>query len=103
MHHQIHIKNNWLGSIFFSPGYSHTNGLLFSLHLGFEGITEIDTNPKGELVSFKVTPLPIVTEFSVFMLLQGITLGNSWLGGVSIKDYKIIWKIKMREIKKSNS
>ena len=31
-----------------------------------------------------------MTEFSAFMHLQGITLGDSWLGGVSLKDYKII-------------
>ena len=40
-----------------------------------------------------------MTEFSVFILLHGIAPGNSWLGGVSLKDYKIIWKIKMREMK----
>ena len=40
-----------------------------------------------------------MTEFSVFMSLQGIAPGNSWTGGVSFKDYKIIWKIKIREIK----
>ena len=40
-----------------------------------------------------------MTEFSVFMPLQGIALGNSWLGGISLKGYKIIWKIKMREMK----
>ena len=38
-----------------------------------------------------------MTAFSVFMPPQGIVSGNSWLGGVSSKDYKIIWKIKMRE------
>ena len=40
-----------------------------------------------------------MTEFSVFMYLQGIAPGNSWLGDVSLKDYKIIYKIKMREMK----
>ena len=38
--------------------------------------------------------LPLMTEFSVFMPLQGIAPGNSWLGRVSLKDYKIIWKKK---------
>ena len=51
-----HIRNNWLGAIFFSPGDSHTKGLLVLLHLGLEGVTEIDTDPKGRFVSFKVTP-----------------------------------------------
>ena len=39
-----------------------------------------------------------MTEFSVFMPL-GIAPGNGWLRGASLKDYKIIWKIKMREMK----
>ena len=34
------------------------------------------------------------------MPLQGIVLGNIWLGGVSLKDYKIIWKIKMAKMQK---
>ena len=34
--------------------------------------------------------LPLMTEFSVFMPLQGIATGNSWLGSVSLEDYKII-------------
>ena len=42
--------------MFFSPGDSHTKGMLFLLHLGLEGITEVDTDPKGRFVSFKVTP-----------------------------------------------
>ena len=46
-HHQIHIGNNWLGPIFFSPGDSHTKGLVVLLHAALEGITEIDTDPKG--------------------------------------------------------
>ena len=33
------------------------------------------------------------------MPLQGIAPGNSWLGGVSSKEYKIFRKIKMREMK----
>ena len=86
IYHQIHIRNNWLGPIFFSPGDSHTKGSLVLLHPCLEGITEIDTDPKGGFVSFKVTGLPLMTEFSVFMALQGIAPENSWLGGVSLKD-----------------
>ena len=41
----------------------------------------------------KVTSLPLLSEFSVFMPLHGIAPGNSWLAGVSLKDSKIIWKI----------
>ena len=40
-----------------------------------------------------------MTEFSVFMPVQGIVPGNSWLWGVSLKYYKIIFKIKMKENK----
>ena len=43
--------------------------------------------------------LPLITQLSVLMPLQGITPGTSWIGGVSSKDYKTILKIKMREIK----
>ena len=56
-HDQIyHTRNNWLGSIFFSSGVSHIEGLLVLLHPGLEGVTEADTDPKGRIVSFKVTP-----------------------------------------------
>ena len=33
------------------------------------------------------------------MPLKGITPENSLLKGVSLKDYKIIWKINVREMK----
>ena len=91
-----HIKNNWLGAIFFSPGDSHTRGLLALLHLGLEGVTEIDTNPNRRFVSFKVTRS---NDRVLCAYALGIASGNSCLEGISLKDYKIIWKIKMREIK----
>ena len=47
--------NNWLGSIFLSPKNIHTKGLLGQLHLGLEGVTEVDTDPKGRFVFFKIT------------------------------------------------
>ena len=50
-----HIRNNWLGAIFFSPGDSHTKTLLVLLRLHLEGVTEVDADPKGRSVSFKVT------------------------------------------------
>ena len=99
IHHQICIRNNWLGPIFFSPGYSHTKRSLVLFHPGLEGITEVDTDPKGRFVSFKLILLPLLTEFSVLMPPQARAPGNSWLGGVSLRDYKIIWKIKMRKMK----
>ena len=57
-----HIRNNWLGAIFFSPGDSHTKGLLVLLHLGLEGVTEVDTDPKGRFMSLRL--LPLMTVFS---------------------------------------
>ena len=73
MQHQIHTRNIWSGPISFSPRDSLTKGSFVLL----EGITEVDTDPKGGLVSFKVTPLPRMKEFSVFMPLQSIAPGNS--------------------------
>ena len=88
-----------MGPISFSPGDSYTKVSLILLHSGLEGINGVETDPKWRFVSFKVAPLPLMTKFFVFMLLQGITPGNSWLGDVSLKDCKVIWKIKMREMK----
>ena len=39
-----------------SPRESHLKGLLSLLHLDLEGATEVDINPKGRFVSFKVSP-----------------------------------------------
>ena len=66
------------------------------VHLGLEGITEVDTDPEGRFVSFRVTTF---NESSLFVPLQGIATENSRLGGAFLKDYKIICKIKMREMK----
>ena len=55
-HDQINqIGNNWLGPIFLSPRDIHTKRLLAQLHLSLERVTEVDTDPKGRFVSFKVT------------------------------------------------
>ena len=66
------------------------------VHLGLEGITEVDTDPEGRFVSFRVTTF---NESSLFVPLQGIAPENSRLGGAFLKYYKIICKIKMREMK----
>ena len=81
----LHIRNNWLGLIFLSPRSSHTKGFIAQLHLGLEGVTEVDTDPKGRFVSFKVT-LSLITEFFAFAPLKGITPESSWLKGISLKD-----------------
>ena len=52
-HDQIHyIRNNWLGSNFFSLGDSHTKGCLSC----FIWDLKVDTDPKERFVSFKFTP-----------------------------------------------
>ena len=52
--------------------------MLFLLHVGLEGITEVDTDPKGRFVYLKVTPS---NESSLIVPLQSIASQNSWLGG----------------------
>ena len=70
--------------------------MLSLLCLSLEGVTEVGIDPKGRFVSFKVTTS---SESSLFEPLQGIAPENSWLGDAFLKDYKIICKIKMREMK----
>ena len=43
-----------MGPIFFTLAYS-PKGLLALLHLNLQGVTEVDTDPKGKFVSFMVT------------------------------------------------
>ena len=50
-----YIRNNWLGLVSLSPGSSHKKEFIAQLHLGLEGVTEVDTDPKGRFVSFKGT------------------------------------------------
>ena len=59
-------------------------------------VSEVDTDPERSFLSFKVTTF---NESSLFVALQGIAPENSWLAGAFLKDYKIIRKIKMREMK----
>ena len=84
-HDQIHhIRNNWLGPIFFSPGDSHKKGLLLLLHWVLKVSLRLTLIQKGRLCPLRL--LPLMTEFCVYA-----PSGNSWLGSVSLKDYKIIW------------
>ena len=54
---QIHqIKNNWLGPVFISPGDIFSKGILILLHPGFPDVTEVDSDPNGRFISFKVAP-----------------------------------------------
>ena len=80
-----HTRNNLLGPIFFSPGDTQTKRMLFLLHLGLEGVTEVDTDPKERFVPYKVTKS---NDSSLFVPLQGIAAESSWLGGAFLKYYK---------------
>ena len=92
-----HIKNNWLGATFFSPGNSHTKGLLVLLHLCLEGVTEVDTGPKGRFVSFKVTPsdervLCVYAPSGVHFLY--LCTREELARGRFFEKLQIIWKMK---------
>ena len=76
-HDQIlHIRNNWLGPIFLSPGSSHTKGFIAQLHPDLERITGLTLIQKGDLCPSRL--LSLITEFSVFVPLQGITPESCW-------------------------
>ena len=95
-----HIRNNWLGLIFFSPGNTHTNGLLLLIQPSFEGVTDVDTDSKRRFVSFKVTPSN-ERVLSVYAD-SGHNTVEQLSRGISLKDFKIIWKMKVRDKNKIN-
>ena len=74
-----HNRNNWLGPIFFSPGDSHTKGMLFLLHLGLEGIWCWRHWSKREFCVLNITPS---NESFLLVPLQGIPPEKSWLGAL---------------------
>ena len=59
--------------------------MLFLLHLGLEGVTEVNNDPEERFVSLKVAAS---NEGSLFVPLQSIAPENSWLGGAFLKYYK---------------
>ena len=59
--------------------------MLFLLHLGLEGVTEVDADPKERFVSLKVTTS---NEGSLFVPLQSTAPESNWLGGTFMKYYK---------------
>ena len=69
--------------------------MLFEFDVGLEDITEVDTDPEGRFVSFKVTTS---NESSVCASL-GLSIREQLTRGTFLKDYKIISKIKMRKVK----
>ena len=75
--------------IFFSPGDTHKKGMLFLLHLGLEGVTEVDIDPKERFVSFNVTTS---NEGSLFVPLKNIAPESSCLRG----NFEVLQKKKMQ-------
>ena len=93
-----HIRNNWLGPIFFSPVTQ--KDCLSSFIRVFKVLLRLILIQNRGLCPLRLLLLMAeFLEFSVFMTLQNITPESSYLQGISLKDYKIIWKIKVREIK----
>ena len=86
-----HIINNWLGVIFFSPGDNHPD------ELGLEGVTEVDTDPKGRFMSFKVTPSN--DRFLCFYVLSEHSTREQLSRGRFFKGLQNYMENKMREMK----
>ena len=61
------------------------------LHLGTEGVTKVDTDPKARFESFKVTP----SNDSVLCVYAPSGRSTS----EQLARGRFIWKIKMREMK----
>ena len=74
------------------------NNYLFCFILVLKVSLRLTPIPKGWFRSFQVTPLPLMTEFSKFMPLQGNSTREQLARERFFKDYKIIWKTKMREL-----
>ena len=91
-HDKIHqIINNWLGPIF-----TQKDCLVSFIQVLKESL-RLTLIQKGDFYPSRL--LSLITEFSVFVPLQGIAPESSWLKDVSLNDYKITWKINMREMK----
>ena len=95
-HDQIQ-RNNWLSPIFISPELVTQKDCLSCFIQILKVSLRLTLIQNGGLCPLRGL-LP-VTEFSVFIALYRIAWGDRWLGCVSLKDYKIIWKIKVREMK----
>ena len=91
-HDKIHqIINNWLGPIF-----TQKDCLVSFIQVLKESL-RLTLIQKRDLYPSRL--LSLITELSVFVPLQGIAPESSWLKDVSLNDYKITWKINMREMK----
>ena len=91
-HDKIHqIIKNWLGPIF-----TQKDCLVSFIQVLKESL-RLTLIQKGDLYPSRL--LSLITEFSVFVPLQGIVPQSSWLKDVFLNDYKITWKINMRKMK----
>ena len=71
--------------------------MLILLHPDFDDVTDFTRIQKGGLCPSKL--LPVMTEFSVSMLLLVIATENNWLGDAFLKVYNLTQKTKPREMK----
>ena len=78
-HDQIHqIGNNWLGFIFsFREIFIQKNGFVCFIQV-LKVSLRLTQVQKGDLCPARL--LPLITEFSVFIPIQGIAADSSWLG-----------------------
>ena len=79
-----------VGLHLFSFG-DHTKELFTLLHPSLECVTELETDPKRRFVFFTVT-----TSDDGVLCVYALSLCSFYLN-----DYKIRWKIKVREMKKT--
>ena len=94
-HDQIHhTRNNWLSPILFSPGVIQKD-CFFCFIWVLKVSLRLRMIQKGGFCPLRLLSLMRV----VFVPLQVIAPENSWLEGTFFKDYKIICKIKMAEMK----
>ena len=69
--------------------------MLALLHLGLEGMTEVDTDPKRKFESFKFTP----SNYRVICAPSAYSTREQLARGRFFEVYKIICKRKMIEMK----
>ena len=96
-HIKLLVRNNWLGLILFSPGYSQRKGLFVLLHPDLESVIEVDTDRKRRFLDVKVT----LSNFRVLCVyaFSRYNTRDSWIAGISWKDCKYVWKIKVKKMK----
>ena len=85
------IRNNWFSPIFLLETFTQKDCLL-SFIQDLKMSLRLTLIQKGDFYLSRL--LSLITDFSVFVPLQGIAPESSWLKDVSLKDYKILLWIK---------